>query len=83
MDFNNVIILSVNEVNLPKGKSLNYFIPFPANYVNMEFSVSRHADSQPLKTRTKEGLALGISNLYRIAYFILISIIKRKDSLII
>lgn len=62
---------------------LNYFIPFPANYVNMEFSVSRYADSAPLKTRTKEGLALGISNFNRIAYIILISIIKRKDSIII
>jgi hypothetical protein len=39
---------------------LNYFITFPAYYKNMEFSANRYADSQPLKTRTKEGLALGL-----------------------
>jgi hypothetical protein len=39
---------------------ISYFIPFPAYFRNMEFSSSRYADSQPLKTRTKEGVALSL-----------------------
>jgi len=34
------------------------FITFPRNYVNYEFSDRSHANSSPLKTRTKEGLGL-------------------------
>ena len=37
---------------------LNYFIHFPSYYKSIEFSNNRHADSVPLKTRTKEGLSL-------------------------
>ena len=39
---------------------INYFLPFPANFINIEFSNNKRANSGPLKTRTKEGLALGL-----------------------
>ena len=38
----------------------SYFIEFPANYKTIEFSDQKKASSGPLKTRTLEGLALGL-----------------------
>lgn len=38
----------------------NSFIRFPATYKTIEFSDWRGADAKPLKTRTKEGLSLGL-----------------------
>jgi len=44
------------------------FVVYPANLVTVEFSDSKKATNEPLKTRTGEGLAisLGISFQYKI-----------------
>jgi hypothetical protein len=36
------------------------FIAFPKIFITLEFSYSEDAISPPLRTRTKEGLALGL-----------------------